>query len=807
MTNIDRSRVWLLSGILALLLGGHLALRVIPAWHELVLPDGRIVLPENDPWFHYREALYTNAHFPAVQRMEDVSRYPEVERVESSGLWDVTLAGIAQIVALGRASPRAVAWVCLLLPPLAGAGVFLLLFRAARNNGPPALGVWLVAWAVLAPGSTLTRTGLGFCDHHVAEMALSLLCLLAVLRLLRRADEEPAKPWWRPAWFEALPLVIFLFTWLGAPIYLLLTALVLVAATMLAVLNGKSARQTAVAGTRFWLAFMIMAGAAAVVWPDLMMRRDLFVASLAGAAVAAAVLPGIGWALAQAARRFGPGRSVAGFLGLAIAALAVGYFASADARAVDGFLLGRKSPLVQENAPVTFPFYFRLTGIAGLIAIAAPAIGIVTGAWKRASWTVTVAWSFSLLMLWYRTWDYDYLGGLHALVLTGCALGAIAFERMEAGRPPLPWLLPAAITAAVAILSVGWGVGGGLYAPAGVYRERLVMAHRGWREAMDWLRTQPPPPAPDFAKRLPRGRAGVLTGWMWGNVVNTLGGWPAVSARYMDAEAIEPFFLEDEAKVRAAPLRGSTVAEAVRYVVTDASLLGSYFEGALASSGRKLDDFRAREIVANRIGGVEERETRGPRYRALFLHQLAVDDGANLRNFRLIYESVQETFLRQTFDPKLGRVETWSNLIEAPDQRAQAAAACASRLWHEPRGESYAGHIVPSVRIYEQVEGARVVGHAPAGARVTITIPLRARADGRRFSYRQNAMTAADGAYTFVVPYATTIMNGSEVQADGPALVAVVSQKKAITISDRAVRDGVVCTGPDFAASDQRSGK
>ena len=227
------SRGWLFAALLALFLGTHLALRIIPAWPELVQPDGRILFPDNDSWFHHREALYTNAHFPAIQRTEDVSRYPEVERMESSGLWDVTLGGLARLVTLGSASPRAVSWVCLLLPPLAGIGVFLLLFRVSSINAPPAsaLGVWLVAWAVLAPGNTITRTGLGVCDHHAAEMLLSLVCLLAVLRVLRRAEAPvstgPALPWWRnPPWIEALPLVIFVFTWEGAPIYLLLLSLI-----------------------------------------------------------------------------------------------------------------------------------------------------------------------------------------------------------------------------------------------------------------------------------------------------------------------------------------------------------------------------------------------------------------------------------------------------------------------------------------------------------------------------------------------------------------------------------------------------
>ncbi|HVU23946.1 MAG TPA: hypothetical protein VHE13_07455 [Opitutus sp.] len=798
MTKTDRARVWLLAAVLALLLGGHLALRVVPPWRELVQADGQIVLPENDPWFHYREALYTNAHFPAIQRTEDVSRYPEVERVESSGLWDVTLAGIARVAALGRASPHAVAWVCLLLPPLAGIGVLLLLFRVACVNGPPSLGAWLVAWSVLAPGSTLTRTGLGFCDHHVAEMALSLLCLLAVVRLLRRAYAGPAKRWWQPAWLEALPLVIFLFTWLGAPIYLLLTALVLVAAAVVAVLNDGNARPTVVAGTRFWLAFVIMAGAAAALWPGLVMRRDLFTASLAGAVATAVLLPVLGWALERAARRFGAAKAMAGFVALTAAALAIGYFSSADLRTGEGFLLGRKSPLVQENMPVTFGYYFRLTGLAGLIAIAAPAVGIVTGAWKRASWTVTVAWSFGLLMLWYRTWDYDYLGGLHALVLSGCAFGACAAGRTRAGKPALSWPLLATATAIVAVLALMWGIGGGVYAPARVYRERLVLANAGWREAMDWLHRQPPPPAPDFSKKLPRGRAGVLTGWMWGNLANTLGGWPAVSARYLDAEAIEPFFLADESAMRAAPLRGSTVADAVRYVVTDAALLGRYFEGALASSGRKLEDLRARESFADRGGRAGTFETRGPNYRAFLLHRLAMDDGAGLQHFRLVYASAQETFLRQTFDAKLGRVETWSDTIETPAQRVQAAAACAAGFWHEPRGKSYAGHIVPTVQIYEQVAAACVTGRALPGELVAITIPLRARAGRRSLVYRQTATTADNGIYVLTVPYATGPMQHCDVQTDGPAEVSCGTEVRPVAISDEAARAGDTVAGPDF---------
>ncbi|MES2692243.1 MAG: hypothetical protein V4773_02140 [Verrucomicrobiota bacterium] len=776
--------------VLALLLLLHLAVRIIPPLREMVQPGGEIVLPDNDSWFHYREALYTNAHFPAIQRVEDTSRYPEVERIEASGLWDVTLAGLARIVALGEASPRAVAWVCLLLPPLLGAVVFLLLARVAAVDGPPALGVWLVAWGVLAPGATLTRTGLGFCDHHVAEMVLSLVCLLAVLHALRRVAHEPPRAWWRLAWLEVAPLVVFVFTWVGAPIYVLLTALVFGVAVLARVIEGLPAAPVARAGARLLAAFVVLAGLASLVWPDLVMRRDIFKVALGGAGIAAVALPALVWCLEPAARRFGAVRAVLGWAALVAALAAIAYVVSPTLRAYSGFLLGRKSPLVQENAPVTLLFYFKVTGIPGVIAIATIAIGIVTDAWRRLTWLVTVAWSFSLLMLWYRTWDYDYLAGLHALVLAGCAIAAIGTLREKQGKPALCRPALAGITAGVAVLAVGYGIGGSPYIPASIYRDRLMVAHPGWRQAMAWLRAQPAPPAPDLTQKLPRGRSGVLSEWGTGNLVNTLGGWPAVSARYMDAEAIEPLMRETEAAVRSAPLRGSTVAEAVRYVVFDAALLGRYFDGTLRSSGRDPKDFETKEAIAGAGGRIKVFTTLGPKYRALFAHQLAVDGGPGLQHFRLMYESPQETFLRQRIGAKTSLTETWSDFVETPEQRVQTAAACAAGFWQEPEGQAFAGHILPSVRIYEQVPGAQVIGRATPGRRVTFTLPLRAHATGRRFVYEQTVVADGAGLFRLIVPYATEPVPGSDVKPDGPADLAHAATHRPIAISEAAVQAG-----------------
>lgn len=768
-----RLLIWLLLGGL---LASYVAVRVIPPWQELVRPEGTIVLPGNDEWFHYRQALYTNEHFPRLQRYEDVGRYPQVERVEAVGLWNLTLAGIARGIALGAPSAQAVGWVCLWAPPVGGALALLVLFLVIRVHGSPALGLWLVSWGVLNAAGTFTRTGMGFCDHHVAEMILSLWCLLALLRLL--AAGAAARRWWRPAWSAALPFALFLFTWVGAPLYLFLMAGVLALAAILATIAGVRALPVTITGTRLLLGVLVLAGLPAALWPDLVMKPKYFMAALVGAGLAAGALPILGWVLDRASARLGPGWAGLGALSIISAGLVACGLWSTTAAHYAGLLLDRRTPYVAEHAAVNFSSYFQMTGVAGVLALAAPAVGILTGAWKRPGWIVTVAWSMALLLLWYRTWDFDYLAGLHALVLTGAMLGAWASARESAGKTSVPVPALTGMTAVMLLLIWPLRISAFPFVTATWYRERAVLAHAGWQQAMAWLREQPPPP-PDFSADLPRGCAGVLVDWSMGNVVNTLGGWPAVAARFPDVGAAAPFWLEAETAVRAAALRGSTVAATVRYVALDARMLGDQMDASLRIAGRNPAEF---------MSGEPPRFS--ARWHATLAYRLVVRDGNGLGHFRLVYESPSETFLRQRYDHQGKMLVADSTRLESSGRREEIILAIAAGAWNEDGRKAFDGALVPSVRLFEQVAGARVTGRGLPGEEVEFSLPLHVVTTGRRFTYRQATQCDSEGNFVLNVPYATGPMTRSEVQAVGPARLVAGGRIWPVHIPEQLVQSG-----------------
>ena len=84
--------------------------------------------------------------------------------------------------------------------------------------------------------------------------------------------------------------------------------------------------------------------------------------------------------------------------------------------------------------------------------------------------------------------------------------------------------------------------------------------------------------------------------------------------------------------------------------------------------------------------------------------------------------------------------------------------------------------VASSVKIFERVEGARLVGSAAGATEVEVRLALHADPSSRDFEYLRRVRVASDGRFEVVVPYSTRLApdptKGREVGSEIVALGA-----------------------------------
>lgn len=114
------------------------------------------------------------------------------------------------------------------------------------------------------------------------------------------------------------------------------------------------------------------------------------------------------------------------------------------------------------------------------------------------------------------------------------------------------------------------------------------------------------------------------------------------------------------------------------------------------------------------------------------------------------------------------------------------------RLVHESESTvTYTGQ--KFVKTFERVPGAKIEGKAPAGTRVSISVPVVTN-QGRDFTYIQSNIADASGNFTLNVPYSTVgpIASGTKFDTGptGPYQLAIADKKYEVHVPEEAVVTG-----------------
>jgi dolichyl-diphosphooligosaccharide--protein glycosyltransferase len=174
----------------------------------------------------------------------------------------------------------------------------------------------------------------------------------------------------------------------------------------------------------------------------------------------------------------------------------------------------------------------------------------------------------------------------------------------------------------------------------------------------------------------------------------------------------------------------------------------AYFASREPNAVRLLDALRVRYVLVRTLGDVPAQRLVGDAMRK----RLSVDDSPGLEHHRLVYES-----------------------------------GLAGEHLEAGRSE---------FRIFERVEGARLVGRAPPGARVTASLVYQSNR-GRRGRQRSATQADAAGRYEFRLPHSSR-GGGPGIRSEGAYLVQSGGSTASVVVEESAVRSGAFVTGPDF---------
>ncbi|MDR2945064.1 MAG: oligosaccharyl transferase, archaeosortase A system-associated [Methanosarcinales archaeon] len=188
--NLIKIALYGIGVILSALLAFYI--RILPQ-EGVFLQSGFIRFGENDPWYHWRNVDYLLHNFPDFLWFDPATTYPYGTPQAFAPLYDYILAGAIKILQAvtgntteAYAMTVAAYWPCV----LAAVCVIVVYFVAKKLFDSRNAGLMSAFLLAVAPGQFLSRSIIGFNDHHVAEVLFSSLVILFLIFTLVKARDK-----------------------------------------------------------------------------------------------------------------------------------------------------------------------------------------------------------------------------------------------------------------------------------------------------------------------------------------------------------------------------------------------------------------------------------------------------------------------------------------------------------------------------------------------------------------------------------------------------------------------------------------
>jgi dolichyl-diphosphooligosaccharide--protein glycosyltransferase len=222
-----------------------------------------------DSYFYMRLVDNLVANFPRLTGFDPFHIFPDGWVLTDFYFFPWLLAAIIWLAGLGSPSPEMVDFIGVYFPAFLGALTVIPVYFLGRELFNRWAGVLAAILVALLPGEFLSRSTLGFADHHVAEVLLSTtgaLFLVLALKSARRlgltfGHFSGWKNLSRPVIFSlfgGLFMGLYFITWPGAPLLVFIIFLLLVTQMMIDHLQKRSAAYPGIVGLVFFAALLLV---------------------------------------------------------------------------------------------------------------------------------------------------------------------------------------------------------------------------------------------------------------------------------------------------------------------------------------------------------------------------------------------------------------------------------------------------------------------------------------------------------------------------------------------------------------------
>ncbi len=166
-----------------------LAIRIL--WpYDNVFVDGSVWFRGMDPWYHMRLVDSLVQNFPHMTAFDPFTWYPHGIEPPFHPLAGWLIAGAAMLAGGGTPSPEVINTTGALFPAALGALAIVPAYFIGRHLYGRLAGAVAAFLLAILPGEFLSRSLLGFADHHVAEAFFATTTLLFLMLATERASSS-----------------------------------------------------------------------------------------------------------------------------------------------------------------------------------------------------------------------------------------------------------------------------------------------------------------------------------------------------------------------------------------------------------------------------------------------------------------------------------------------------------------------------------------------------------------------------------------------------------------------------------------
>ncbi|HEY9204673.1 MAG TPA: oligosaccharyl transferase, archaeosortase A system-associated [Candidatus Methanoperedens sp.] len=684
-----------------------------------VFDHGRIVFLETDPYYHMWRVFSFIDTFPGTFSFDAFINYPYGAYIGWPPLFDQTTAFISIILGLGKPDTHLVEATGAFMPVLLGIFSVISVYYIAKEIFNERIALYSSLLLAVMPAHPQISF-LGFTDHHIAEVFLSVMAYLFFIKSIKNSSRKYAI-------ISGIFIGISFLTWIGAPIFI---GILLSYALIQFILDKKSgivSDYLMTTGTiSFVVAFFIMLVFYLFTpWQQNITAETLSYFQLIYLAISAVIIFLLGSVSNRMKNRkwyYYPlliGIFTAFLILLIIPAIPSFYHSLAGGI---GYLMRDVSVLrqISEAQPLFFTYDGKFLGLewntnpvwySFTFSFYAAIIGLVWFFYSHRNGIdrqklFFAVWTLIALTLALFQRRFTYTLAVNVSILSGFFIYTIV-ENVKSSslkRYNVPISIVIILFFIIPNIAVTYDLSRFPPKPS-----------EDWYDSLMWLRANTPD-IPGY---------GIMTWWDYGNWILYISKRPVVANNFqMGGDRAAKFFVAQNET-----LANSIMNERkARYVILDRRMgLNKFIQGnqlVLKGTFMAVVDFADKDLGMY----LDKNNLPNDNYFQTMYARLYIFDGNGLNNYRMIYESN----------------ETSLNLFDEPAK---------------------------NIKIFEYVKGAKITGKALPDEIVDISGTIITN-QKRRIYYTQKTKADDKGYYEVILPYSTDgpyetrILKGYEIKHD-----------------------------------------